>query len=207
MRVASEAKQIVAGAGWPRSRISTCARRSISGRMTRHPERPSGGTAIAERVGSLGGWFGCPAQALLGSDREIRIWALRAGGDQGPVRPSDGTGGRENPHRTGRGITERRDRFNGGGGVRRLTASGDGGRRLGGVSAVYPDFPAVDESEYTRSVAEHLGMPLHLYQQQAAPSIASTNGPGSPMDPCPRSRFPSTRSTTGCARSLGYRRC
>jgi hypothetical protein len=43
------------------------------------------------------------------------------------------------------------------------------GRALGGVSAVYPDFPAVDESDYTRLVADALGMPLHLYQQHARP--------------------------------------
>ena len=39
------------------------------------------------------------------------------------------------------------------------------------------------------------------------PSIASPNGPGWPMDPCPRSRFPSTRSTTGTSAASATAAC
>jgi asparagine synthase (glutamine-hydrolysing) len=38
------------------------------------------------------------------------------------------------------------------------------GRPLQALSAVYPDFPASDESPYIEEVAEYLGLPLHTYE-------------------------------------------
>lgn len=35
------------------------------------------------------------------------------------------------------------------------------------LTAVYPDHPSADESEWTRKVAEHLGIPLHAYVADA----------------------------------------
>jgi asparagine synthase (glutamine-hydrolysing) len=38
------------------------------------------------------------------------------------------------------------------------------GRPLQALSAVYPDFPSSDESDYIAEVAEYLGLPLHTYE-------------------------------------------
>lgn len=38
------------------------------------------------------------------------------------------------------------------------------GRPLGGVTAVFPDLPSVDEHPYTQLVATRFGMPLHAYR-------------------------------------------
>jgi asparagine synthase (glutamine-hydrolysing) len=43
------------------------------------------------------------------------------------------------------------------------------GRPLGGLSAVYPELPSVDERRYVELVAEHLGLTLKTYVQRAAP--------------------------------------
>ncbi|HEV8338892.1 MAG TPA: asparagine synthase-related protein [bacterium] len=43
------------------------------------------------------------------------------------------------------------------------------GRPLTAFTAVFPDLPAVDESEYTRAVAEFLRIPLHTYVKAARP--------------------------------------
>lgn len=40
------------------------------------------------------------------------------------------------------------------------------GRRLGAISAVYPDLPSVDESAYIALVAERLDLDLHTYRPQ-----------------------------------------
>jgi asparagine synthase (glutamine-hydrolysing) len=41
------------------------------------------------------------------------------------------------------------------------------GRPVAALSAVFPDLPSVDESGWISLVAEHLGMPLHTYRPQA----------------------------------------
>ena len=41
------------------------------------------------------------------------------------------------------------------------------GRPLHALSAVYPRFPSVDERSYTELVAGHLEIPLHTFEQQA----------------------------------------
>ena len=43
------------------------------------------------------------------------------------------------------------------------------GRPLGALSMVFPDFPSVDESAYIRLVAERLPIDLHTFQPQAHP--------------------------------------
>ena len=80
------------------------------------------------------------------------------------------------------------------------------GHRLGGVSAIYPDFPAVDESEYTRSVAEHLGMPLHSYQQHARPLDRLAEWAKLADGPVPTIALPQYEEHYTYVRSLGYRR-
>jgi asparagine synthase (glutamine-hydrolysing) len=42
-----------------------------------------------------------------------------------------------------------------------------GGRPLHALSAVYPRFPSVDERPYIELVASHLEIPLHTFEQQA----------------------------------------
>jgi asparagine synthase (glutamine-hydrolysing) len=79
------------------------------------------------------------------------------------------------------------------------------GRPLGGVSAVYPDFPDVDESEYTRLVADHLGMPLHLYQQHARPLDRLDEWTRLTDGPVPTVSLSQYEEHYRVARSLGYR--
>jgi asparagine synthase (glutamine-hydrolysing) len=79
------------------------------------------------------------------------------------------------------------------------------GRPLGGVSAVYPDFPSVDESEYTRLVANELGMPLHLYQQQARPLDRLDEWTRVTDGPVPTVSLPQYEEHYRVVRSLGYR--
>jgi hypothetical protein len=79
------------------------------------------------------------------------------------------------------------------------------GRPLGGVSAVYPDFPAVDESEYTRLVADDLGMPLHLYQQHARPLDRLDEWTRLTDGPVPTISLPQYEEHYRVVRSLGYR--
>jgi asparagine synthase (glutamine-hydrolysing) len=79
------------------------------------------------------------------------------------------------------------------------------GRPLGGVSAVYPDFPSVDESEYTRLVADDLGMPLHLYQQQARPLDRLDEWTRVTDGPVPTVSLPQYEEHYRVVRSLGYR--
>lgn len=43
------------------------------------------------------------------------------------------------------------------------------GRSLAALSVVYPNQPSVDESDYIRVVADHLGIPLHTYERSARP--------------------------------------
>jgi len=43
-----------------------------------------------------------------------------------------------------------------------------GGEPLTAVSAVYPDYPTVDETHYIELVAKHLGLRLHTYVQRAS---------------------------------------
>ena len=79
------------------------------------------------------------------------------------------------------------------------------GRPLGGVSAVYPDFPAVDESEYTRLVADALGMPLHLYQQRARPLDRLDEWARVTDGPVPTISLPQYEEHYRIVRDLGYR--
>ena len=41
------------------------------------------------------------------------------------------------------------------------------GRPLHALSVVYPRFPSVDESRYVEMLADHFGIPLHTYEQRA----------------------------------------
>lgn len=41
------------------------------------------------------------------------------------------------------------------------------GTPLHALSVVYPKYPSVDERRYVEPLAEYLGMPLHLYEQEA----------------------------------------
>lgn len=41
------------------------------------------------------------------------------------------------------------------------------GRPLHAVTIVYPKYPSVDERRYVEPLAEHLGIPLHTYEQEA----------------------------------------
>jgi len=79
------------------------------------------------------------------------------------------------------------------------------GRPLGGVTAVYPEFPAVDESAYTRLVADELGMRLHPYRQQARPLDRLVEWTRLTDGPVPTISLPQYEEHYRYARSLGYR--
>ena len=184
---------------WPRSRISTSARRSISRPMTSTPRARSEEWSDCRGDGSSWRTVRAPDSGATGIRR---IDSSR--GDYGPDEIKD-----RFDHLMGQAVARTltgQDAVSLSGGIDSPAVAAYGasrhlemaGRPLGGVSAVFPDFPAVDESEYTRLVADASGdAAASRTGSMPAPSIGSTNGPGSPMDPCPRSRFPSTRSTTG----------
>jgi len=77
------------------------------------------------------------------------------------------------------------------------------GQPLAALTAVYPDHPAVDEYEYTRAVADYLGLELHTYEQGAhalddlAQWVARLDGP------VPSISLPQYAEHYRVARSLG----
>jgi asparagine synthase (glutamine-hydrolysing) len=63
------------------------------------------------------------------------------------------------------------------------------GRPLQAISVVFPKYPSVDESRYVIPLAERLGLPLHTYEQETNPldglarwtALADTPFPGAAM--------------------------
>jgi asparagine synthase (glutamine-hydrolysing) len=79
------------------------------------------------------------------------------------------------------------------------------GRRLGALSAVFPDLPSVDESAYIELVAERLGMELHTYRP-AGRSLDAMERWAALLDgPVPTVSVPELDENYCLARELGYR--
>ena len=151
--VASEAKQIVAGAGIAEEPdLDVCEEIYFRTYDENTPSALRGVERLPKASVLLADGSGSPGSGAIG----IRP----SGSNPGATGPEEikerfdhlmEPGGRQNPHRTGRRVAEwgiDSPAVAAYGASRHLEIEG---RRLGGVSAVYPDFPAVDESEYTRS--------------------------------------------------------
>jgi asparagine synthase (glutamine-hydrolysing) len=79
------------------------------------------------------------------------------------------------------------------------------GRPLAGLSAVYPEFPAVDERRYVELVADHLGIPLHTYVQPAGVLDRLDDWMQLADSPVPTISLPHYEAHYRQARELGYR--
>ncbi|MDR5684463.1 MAG: asparagine synthase-related protein [Armatimonadota bacterium] len=80
------------------------------------------------------------------------------------------------------------------------------GRPLGAVSAVYPQHPTADESEFIRAMASSAGLVLHTYVPAARPTDHLeywTRLTRSPVHP--QYTISETEEMYRCARALGYR--
>ena len=78
-------------------------------------------------------------------------------------------------------------------------------RPLGALSAVFPDFPSVDERRYVDLVAGELGLELHTYEQQAQP-LDRLRDWGRLVDgPVPTISLSHYEEHYRTARSLGFR--
>ena len=79
------------------------------------------------------------------------------------------------------------------------------GRPLSALSAVFPDFPKVDESRYIRLIVEHLGMKLHTYQIRAT-ALDDVKRWCDLLDgPVPTILVPEIHENYALARRLGFR--
>jgi asparagine synthase (glutamine-hydrolysing) len=79
------------------------------------------------------------------------------------------------------------------------------GTPLGALSAVFPDLPSVDESSWISLVAEHLGMPLHTYRPQAK-GLDDVQHWSDLLDcPTPIVSVPELDENYALARRLGHR--
>jgi asparagine synthase (glutamine-hydrolysing) len=79
------------------------------------------------------------------------------------------------------------------------------GRPLGAVSMVYPQFPAVDERRYVELVAHDLDLPLHFFEQQAAPMDRLREWTELMDGPVPSVAMAQYEELYRYARDLGYR--
>jgi asparagine synthase (glutamine-hydrolysing) len=79
------------------------------------------------------------------------------------------------------------------------------GAPLPAFSIVFPSLPNVDERGYVELVAEHLGMPLHLYEQTARPLDDVQEWAALNDGPVPTVSLPQYKEHYLKARSLGAR--
>lgn len=77
--------------------------------------------------------------------------------------------------------------------------------RTAALSAVYPDFPAVDERSYIELTARHLGMELHTYTQQARVLDDADDWCAALDGPTPGISIPELHENYALARRLGFR--
>lgn len=79
------------------------------------------------------------------------------------------------------------------------------GRPLSALSAVFPDFPKVDESRYIRLITEYLGMNLHTYQIRTT-ALDDVKKWCELLDgPVPTIMVPEIHENYALARRLGFR--
>ena len=81
------------------------------------------------------------------------------------------------------------------------------GQPLTALSAVYPKYPSVDERPYIELLATHFQIPLHTFEQQATSSTTSRCGWRLPTARSRRRRSRTTRRTTGWHASSASGRC
>ncbi len=79
------------------------------------------------------------------------------------------------------------------------------GTPVGALSAVFPDLPSVDESGWISLVAQHLGMPLHTYRPQAKGLDDAQRWSDLLDSPTPIVSVPELDENYALARRLGHR--
>lgn len=79
------------------------------------------------------------------------------------------------------------------------------GRPLSALSAVFPDQPKVDESRYIRLIVEYLGMNLHTYEIRATALDDVTRWCDLLDGPVPTILVPEIHENYALARQLGFR--
>jgi len=77
--------------------------------------------------------------------------------------------------------------------------------RLAALSAVYPDFPAVDERRYIEVTAQQCDLELHTYVQQARALDDATHWCAALDGPVPMVSIPELHENYALARRLGFR--
>lgn len=81
------------------------------------------------------------------------------------------------------------------------------GRPIMALSAVYPEFPTIDERRYIEEVTRHLGTPLHTYRPQTHPMVGLTEWVRILDGPVPMTvnSLPEAEERCTQARALGFR--
>jgi asparagine synthetase B (glutamine-hydrolysing) len=78
------------------------------------------------------------------------------------------------------------------------------GQPLSALTAIYPDLPSVDESDYTRTVADYLGIELHTRVGESHPLNDLREWCRLLDGPCPTVAFPDMLSWYTHAHDMGY---
>jgi asparagine synthase (glutamine-hydrolysing) len=79
------------------------------------------------------------------------------------------------------------------------------GRPLAALTAVYPEFPSVDERRYAELIAERLGIDLHLHQPTASPLDGLEQWVRLADGPFPTTSMAEAHEMYELARTLGFR--
>jgi len=79
------------------------------------------------------------------------------------------------------------------------------GRPLHAMSVIYPRYPSVDESRYVTLLAERFGMPLHTYEQSANPLADMARWGALADTPFPGAALAQYEEDFLRARALGFR--
>jgi asparagine synthase (glutamine-hydrolysing) len=80
------------------------------------------------------------------------------------------------------------------------------GRPLHALTVVYPDYPSVDERRYVEPLAAQLGMPLHLYEQKSNALADLARWVALADSPYPAASLAHYAEDYGRVRELGIRR-
>ncbi len=79
------------------------------------------------------------------------------------------------------------------------------GRPLPALTAIYPKYPSVDELVYVEPIAEALGLTLHTFEQSANPLADIDRWVSLADTPYPAASLAQYEESFLCARGLGYR--
>jgi asparagine synthase (glutamine-hydrolysing) len=80
-----------------------------------------------------------------------------------------------------------------------------GGKPLSALTAVYPNQPSVDESDYVRDIAGFLDIPLYTYERTAVPLERLEEWAGLFDGPVPRILYSDVEEHYGHVRRLGFK--